>query len=72
MTSELAELIKCRHCGFKFRTDVEKIVEDGETVVVRLGFSDIKKTLRRENTKKLHIDLTCPNCKKEFEWEVKV
>ena len=67
-----SELIKCPHCGYKYYTDVEKIVEDGETVAVRFGLSDIKKTFKRKSPKKLYIDLTCPNCKKEFEWEVKV
>ena len=67
-----SELIKCRHCGYKYRTDIEKIVEDGETVAVRFGLSDIKKTFKRKSPKKLYIDLTCPNCKKEFEWEVRV
>ncbi|HII00120.1 TPA: hypothetical protein HA351_00210 [Methanosarcinaceae archaeon] len=66
------ELIKCPHCGYKYRTDVEKIVEDGETVAVRLGFSDIKKTFKGKSPIKRYIDLTCPNCKKEFEWEVKI
>jgi DNA-directed RNA polymerase subunit RPC12/RpoP len=66
------ELIKCPFCGYKYRTDVEKIVEDGETVAVRFGLADIKKTFRRKTPKSLYIDLACPNCKKEFEWEVKV
>lgn len=39
----ISELIKCPHCGYKYRTDVDKIVEDGKTVAVRLGLSDIKK-----------------------------
>lgn len=65
------ELIKCPHCGYKYRTDIEKIVEDGETVVVRLRFSDVKETFRRKIAKSFFIDLTCPNCKKEFEYEVK-
>jgi len=65
------ELIKCPHCGYKYKTDVEKVVKDGETVVVRVGFSDIKDKLRRKTAKSLFIDLTCPNCKKEFEYEVK-
>ncbi len=38
-----SEHIKCPLCGYKYYTDVEKIDEDGETVAVRLGFSDIKK-----------------------------
>jgi predicted Zn-ribbon and HTH transcriptional regulator len=24
------ELVKCRHCGFEFRTDVEALIEEGE------------------------------------------
>lgn len=36
------ELIKCPQCGYQYRTDIEKIVEDGEIVAVRLGFSDVK------------------------------
>jgi endogenous inhibitor of DNA gyrase (YacG/DUF329 family) len=67
-----SELIKCPHCGYKYYTDVEKISEDGKTVVVRLGVSDIKKVFSRKTPKNLCIDLSCPNCKKEFEWEVKV
>jgi hypothetical protein len=71
MTSELT---KCHYCGYKYYIDVEKIVEDGKTVAVRLGLSDIKKVFSRKTPKSLYIDLTCPNsnCKKAFEWEVKV
>lgn len=65
------ELIKCPYCRYKYRTNIEKFVEDGETVVVRLGFSDVKETFRRKTAKSLFIDLSCPNCKKEFEYEVK-
>jgi DNA-directed RNA polymerase subunit RPC12/RpoP len=67
-----SELIKCPHCGYKYYTDVEKIMEDGTTVAVRFGLSDIKKVFSRKTPKSLYIDLTCPNCKKEFKWEVKV
>lgn len=67
-----SELIKCPQCGYKYYTDVEKIVENGKTVAVRLGFSDIKKVFSRKTPKSLCIDLACPNCKREFEWEVKV
>lgn len=65
------ELIKCPHCGYKYKTDVEKVVKDGETVAVRLGFSEVKKIFGRETAKSLFIDLKCPNCKEEFEYEVK-
>jgi len=66
-----SELIKCPCCGYKYYTDVEKVVEDGETVAIRFGLSDVKKIFSRKTPKSLCIDLTCPNCKKEFEWEVK-
>jgi len=69
-----SELIKCPHCGYKYYTNVEKIIEDGKTVAVRFGLSDIKKVFSRMTPKSMFIDLTCPNsnCKKAFEWEVKV
>lgn len=69
-----SELIKCPHCGYKYCTDLEKIVEDGKTPVLRVGFSDVKKVFNRRTPKSMFIDLTCPNsnCKKAFEWEVKV
>ncbi|WP_155396482.1 MULTISPECIES: hypothetical protein [Methanosarcina] len=47
-------------------------MEDGTTVAVRFGLSDIKKVFSRKTPKSLYIDLACPNCKKEFEWEAKV
>ena len=65
------EPVKCPHCGYQYRTDIKKIVEDGKIVAVRLGFSDVKKLFRRNTVKNLFIDLKCPNCEKEFEWEVK-
>lgn len=66
------ELVKCPHCGYRYRTDIEKIVENGETVVVRVfGLSGVKEIPGGKATKSLYIDLKCPNCKKEFEWEVK-
>ncbi len=67
-----SEPIKCPHCGYKYHTNVDKIIEDGKTRVVRLGFSDTKKAFSRKAPKTHYIDLICPNCKKEFEWEVKV
>ncbi len=66
------ELVKCPHCGYRYRADIEKIVEDGETVAVRFGYSDVMKLFRRNTAKSLFIDFKCPNCKKEFEYEVKV
>ncbi len=66
-----SEPIKCPHCGYKYHTNVDKIVEDGKTRVARLGFSDLKNKSLSPACKILFIDLKCPNCKKEFEYEVK-
>jgi hypothetical protein len=66
------KLVKCPHCGYKYPTDVEKFVDDGKTSVVRLGFSDLKNKFQATACKSLFIDLKCPNCKKEFEYEVKI
>lgn len=66
------ELIKCPHCEYKYRTDLEKIKKDGKTNLVRgLGLSDFEKILGRKKLKSIYLDLKCPICKKEFEWEVK-
>ncbi len=61
------ELVKCAHCGFKFRIDVEKVSEDGETVAVR-GFLDRWKA---KPSSPKSIDLKCPHCDKWFEWELR-
>lgn len=65
------ELVKCPHCGYKYCTNIEKFVEDGETVAIRLGLSEVKKIFRRKTAKSFFVDLKCPNCKREFEYEVK-
>jgi len=65
------ELVKCPHCGYQYRTDIKEIIEDGKIVAVPLGFSDVQKLFRRKTARSLFIDLTCPNCTKIFEWEVK-
>ncbi|AKB12415.1 hypothetical protein SAMN02910340_02142 [Methanosarcina thermophila] len=67
----ICEPIKCPHCGYRYRTDVEKFVEDGEIVAIRTDFSDVKRLFKRKTAKSFFIDLKCPNCEKEFEWEVK-
>lgn len=67
-----SELIKCPLCGYKYRTNIDKIVKDGKTVVFRLCLPNINNLFSRRTTKSMFIDLACPNCKKEFEWEVKV
>ena len=66
------ELVKCPHCGYRYRTNTKEIVDDGDTVVLkRMSFPDFNKIVRRNTAKSLFIDLKCPNCEKEFEWEVK-
>ena len=66
-----SELIKCPYCGYKYLTDIQKIVENGKTVAARLGLSDVKNILGWKTPKSSYIDLTCPNCEKAIEWEVK-
>jgi len=65
-----SKLVKCPHCGYQYRTDVKKIVEDGKTIVLRIALPDINKMFRN-TVRNISIDLTCPNCTNEFEWQVK-
>ena len=60
------ELVKCQHCGFEFRMDIKKLMEDGETEAVRGIFSTKKRKLIRPAT----VDIVCIKCKKTFEHEV--
>lgn len=65
------EPVKCSYCGYRFRTDLEKIKEEGNAILVRgSGLSGVEKILGRKKAKRIYLDLTCPNCKKEFEKEV--
>ena len=60
------ETVKCPYCGYVYRIDVGKVVEDGQTTVVRkIKQGSVSKPGREE-----YIDLTCPNCGEEFEWKV--
>jgi len=61
------ELVKCPHCGCKFRIDVDRVSEDGETIVVR-GLLDRWKT---KPSSPESIDLKCPNCERWFEWKTR-
>lgn len=67
------ELITCPHCGYKYYTDLEKIIKDGEAGIVRSVLSN-ENYYKRKATKSFFIDLKCPNspkCGKEFKWKVK-
>ena len=56
------KLVKCPHCGFKFKTDIQEWKRDGEISIVRwFGFS--KPKTRQVGT----VDLMCPHCMKIFE-----
>ena len=61
------ELVKCPYCGFTFKIDTGKLIDDGETNVVRGFFGFLKKKPRRVEK----IDIKCHECKKTFEHEVK-
>ena len=58
------ELVKCRHCGFEFQTDVEALIDEGETTAVRdLTGKSKTRTLKS-------IDLFCTECKRYFKHAV--
>jgi len=58
------KLVKCRHCGFEFRTNVEALIDEGETTAVRAL------TGKPETRKLQTIDLFCPECKRYFKHTV--
>ena len=58
--------IKCRHCGYVYRIDLEKVADDGQTTAVR-GTDE----RRPEPVSETKIDLKCPNCEKVFLWPVR-
>ena len=60
------ELVICKHCSFKFRTDIETQINDGTTITVRGFFNFWKPKPKIVKS----IDLLCPNCKKTFEYRV--
>ncbi len=62
------ELVKCPHCGYKFRTDIGQRERDGETIAVRSILNFWKPQSKCVKT----IDIECPNpnCKKTFEYSV--
>ena len=60
----MLELVKCPHCGFEFRMDIKKLMDDGETDVVRGIFSS------RKPISLPKVDIVCLECKMTFEHEV--
>lgn len=60
------EKISCMHCGFEFKINLEKQLEEGETTVVRSIIKN-KKRIRKVKA----IDIICPDCGKTFEYMVR-
>ncbi len=56
------EPVICPHCQFKFKTDVEAQINEGDTTAVR-GLLTSKPETRSVST----IDLCCPKCNRKFE-----
>ncbi|OPY52824.1 MAG: hypothetical protein A4E49_01777 [Methanosaeta sp. PtaU1.Bin112] len=63
------ETVKCPYpnCGYIYRIDIERVLEDGHAVAVRGPNGKVNLMPGKE----MYIDLKCPNCNKEFEWQVK-
>lgn len=61
--------VKCPYsdCGYVYRIDVEKVAEDGKTAVVR-KFGQGGTSMQNPEE---YIDLVCPKCSREFEWQIK-
>lgn len=66
MITKRLERITCPHDGFVYRTPIELVIEDGQTVAVR-GLNGKSPKPGKE----MWIDQTCPKCGKVFEWQVK-
>jgi len=62
-----SELIKCPHCGYKFRMDVKESWNAGKAPMTR-GIFDV---FKRKPEKSI-LDVKCSNCGKTFGHEVKV
>lgn len=60
------ETVNCPFCRFVYRTDVKRVVEDGQAPLVRGPNAKIPKPEKQKL-----VDLTCPRCGKVFEWPVR-
>ncbi len=58
--------IECAHCGFKFKIDMEKLLEDGETTAARSVPPFWKPKIKQVKT----IDIKCTKCEKIFEYKL--
>ncbi len=59
-------VFKCPFCGYKVRADPKKRWQAGETTLTRGPAASELAPVRAKRT----VDLTCPNCKEDFEVEV--
>lgn len=58
------KLIECAHCGFKFKIDVGRLLEDGETTAARSMLGFFKPEIKHVKM----IDIKCTKCEKTFEY----
>ena len=61
-------VFKCPFCGYRFRADPERQWQVGETQITRKAAVSESAPAEHRRT----VDLTCPNCGKEFEVEIQV
>ncbi len=60
------EIVECAHCGFKFKIDVGKLLEDGEATAARGIFGFFKPEIKHVKV----IDIKCTKCEKIFEYKL--
>ena len=58
--------IKCPFCGFEFTKDLEALYGEGNVNIIR----GEKKRTPTASQGKRYVDLSCPECNREFEKEV--
>ncbi len=60
------KIIECSHCGFKFKIDMGRLLEDGETTVARSVPGFLKLKTRHVKA----IDIKCSKCERMFEYKM--
>lgn len=60
------ELVRCKHCGFKFRIDLKELVKESKTPLIRGLLDFLKKAPKNYD----YVDIQCRKCGRWFEAKV--